>query len=135
VVKLSAADAEWLYPGASADSVLEVVLGHGARLAVMTLGADGAVARTGAARAHAPSPQVEVVDTVGAGDAFGAGLLCRLWQTGRLRPDTIAALDDAELTDALAFATTVAALQCARAGASPPSLAEVESYRRNEEGE
>jgi fructokinase len=135
VVKLSAADAEWLYPGASADSVLEVVLGHGAQLAVMTLGADGAVARSGAARARAPSPQVEVVDTVGAGDAFGAGLLCRLWQTGRLRPDTIAALDDAELTDALAFATTVAALQCARAGASPPSLAEVESYRRNEEGE
>jgi fructokinase len=132
VIKLSATDAEWLYPGASAESVLDLVLARGARLAVVTLGEHGAVARSPSVHAYASSPRVDVADTVGAGDAFGAGLLCRLWQDGRLEPDAVAAIDVPQLTDALAFATTVAALQCARPGATPPTLDEVESYLREQ---
>jgi fructokinase len=128
VIKLSAHDAEWLYPGAPPEAVLESILGCGARLAVLTLGPDGAVARSAAAGARVASPRVDVVDTVGAGDTFGAALLQRLWATGRLDARSVGRLDDGELAGALEFATAAAALQCARAGAAPPSLDEVEAF-------
>ena len=72
----------------------EHLLALGARLAVVTLGPDGALAVSGAGEAHVASPTVEVVDTVGAGDAFGAGLLRALWASDALTPDAVAQLDD-----------------------------------------
>ena len=68
------------------------------------------------------------MDTVGAGDAFGAGLLRRLWESERLDPDTVGSMDGSELEDVLRFASAVAALQCSRAGAVPPTLAEVNAF-------
>jgi fructokinase len=128
VVKLSAADASWLYPGLTPEAVCDLLVRTGARLTVLTLGPNGAIARTatrGATARHAP---VEVVDTVGAGDAFGAGLLRGLWEHNRLDRDRIGELDDAELVDVVSFATAVASLQCTRQGSSPPTLAEVDAY-------
>lgn len=130
VVKLSQADAEWLYPGVGSDEVLESILGRGTQLAVLTLGPGGALARSAAGSARAGSPRVDVVDTVGAGDTFGAALLQRLWAKGRLDARSVGRLDDAELAGALEFATAAAALQCARAGAVAPSLDEVEAFVR-----
>jgi sugar/nucleoside kinase (ribokinase family) len=58
----------------------------GARLAVVTMGSDGAVMR-GAASAEASSPEVEVVSPLGAGDAFmgalAAGLAAVDWDPER----------------------------------------------------
>ncbi len=128
VVKLSAADAEWLYPGVAPALIVDLILGKGARLAVVTAGGNGAFARNAVAEAHVRSPEIEVVDTVGAGDSFGAGLLRRLWEAGQLTPDAVATLDEARLADVLTFAVGVGALQCARAGGAPPGLAEVEAF-------
>jgi sugar/nucleoside kinase (ribokinase family) len=70
----------------------------GAELAVVTLGSEGAVIR-GACEAAAPAPQVEVVSTLGAGDAFMgtlvAGLATRDWELGRADEVLPAALDAA----------------------------------------
>jgi fructokinase len=71
---------------------------------------------------------VNVVDTVGAGDVFGAALLRGLWEKGRLDARTVGLMDDEELAGVLTFAAAVAALQCSRAGASPPTLEEVERF-------
>ena len=128
VIKLSEDDADWLFPGMAHESVVDEILARGAQLVVLTLGADGALARTPTASARATSPRVDVVDTVGAGDAFSAGLLRGLRDAGRLDRQSLAELDDAELDGVLRFAATVAALQCTRAGASPPTLAEVERF-------
>jgi fructokinase len=128
VIKLSDADAQWLYPDGTPESVADALLARGVRVVVVTLGADGALAKTTAAAARVPSPAVEVVDTVGAGDAFGAAFLQRLWACDRLAVDAVGALDRHALTDALRFAAAVGALQCARAGATPPTLAEVEEF-------
>jgi fructokinase len=128
VVKLSDDDADWLYPGVPYDTVVETILARGPRLVVVTLGAGGALARTPAAGANVSAPAVTVVDTVGAGDAFGAGLLRRLWENGWLEAPAVASLGDDELADLLSFAAAVAALQCSRAGASPPTLDEVERF-------
>jgi fructokinase len=128
VIKLSDADAQWLYPDGTPEAVADALLERGVRLVVVTLGADGAFAQTATAHARVASPAVEVVDTVGAGDAFGAAFLHRLWARDRLAVDAVGAVDRDALTDALRFAAAVGALQCARAGATPPTLAEVEEF-------
>jgi fructokinase len=69
--------------------------------------------------------RVDVVDTIGAGDAFGAGLLVALEERGRLARGSLAALEDSELEHVLRFASAVAALTCARSGAETPTFAEV----------
>jgi fructokinase len=128
VVKLSAADASWLYPSLTPTAVCELMVELGARLAVLTLGPNGAIARTATRSTSARHAPMKVVDTVGAGDAFGAGLLRGLWETNRLNRDGVGELDDAELTDVVSFAVAVASLQVARQGSSPPTLAEVEAF-------
>jgi fructokinase len=71
-----------------------------------------------------------VVDTIGAGDAFSAGALHWLQRAGKLDAEAVGALHDAELAAMLGFATAVAALQCTRAGASPPTRDDVQALLR-----
>ena len=81
-------------PRAAADRIAEL----GAELAVVTLGADGVVVR-GACEAELPAPEVDVVTTLGAGDAFMgtlvAGLAARDWDPARAAEALPAALDAA----------------------------------------
>jgi len=66
---------------------------------------------------------VQVVDTIGAGDAFGAALLAWLHDRDALRQDL--ALSTDELRSALEFGCLVASLTCTRAGADPPRREEL----------
>jgi fructokinase len=125
IVKLSASDASWLLPDTGPDDVATRLLDLGAELVVVTFGAHGAMARTRRARARVQADAVKVVDTIGAGDAFGAGLLAALEQRGALVPAGLAALTNSDLEHVLHFASAVAALTCARAGAETPTLPEV----------
>ncbi|TMC34577.1 MAG: carbohydrate kinase, partial [Chloroflexi bacterium] len=88
------------------------------RLVVVTLGADGAFGAHRDLRLHLPAPPVEVVDTIGAGDAFGAGLLAWLHDHSLIEPSP--SLTEGELRSALSYASRAASLTCARAGADPP---------------
>jgi fructokinase len=127
IVKLSASDASWLWPGVRHEDVAARLLDRGPELVVMTLGADGALASTRKANGRVRSQPVDVVDTIGAGDAFGAGLLVALEGRGALVQGGLAELEASELESVLRFASVVAALTCARAGAETPTLAEVEA--------
>jgi len=62
--------------------------------------------------------RVEVVDTIGAGDAFGAAFLAWLHDHRAIRPDL--SLEEDELKNALRFACQAAAITCSREGADPP---------------
>ena len=125
VVKLSRADLGWIAPGEPEAEYAAGLLQAGASLVAVTAGADGATAYGPAARAHCPTEPVRVVDTVGAGDAFMAGLLAGLWEAGRLAPAALAELGEAELGRVLRLAARVAALTCTRRGADPPWRREV----------
>ena len=93
----------------------------GPALVVVTRGPDGATAvRAGRPDVEVPGEDVEVVDTVGAGDAFTAGLLAWLDEHDRLTRPALDALDDEAIAAALRFARRVAAITCTRAGADPP---------------
>ena len=121
LLKLSADDLAWLAPGLPPDEGVRSLLGA-ARAAVLTLGGDGALVVTRAGAAKVAAPRVDVVDTIGAGDAFGGGLVA-WWRMHGLGRDELDDLD--AVLEATRFACRVAALTCARAGASPPTLPEV----------
>ncbi|MEV6336714.1 carbohydrate kinase [Nocardia vinacea] len=130
VIKVSAEDLAWLYPHTAPEDILVDWAAHGPALVVVTLGPDGCLAATGAdpTPMYRSGKQVPVVDTVGAGDAFSAGLLAGLYRRDLLGADRRNALRDiakSELTDVLDHATTVAAMTCARRGADPPTASEV----------
>jgi len=118
IVKASDADLIWLYPDLSYRRAAERLLGEGVRMVVVTLGAQGAFAAHRDFRMSVAAVKVEVVDTIGAGDAFGAGLLAWLHDHNAIKPDLC--LEEEELKASVEFACLAAALTCARAGADPP---------------
>lgn len=125
LVKVSDEDLHALRPGDAAEDVAARWLERGPSLVVVTRGAGGAVGIGRGHRVEVRAPDVEVTDTVGAGDAFSAGLLAWLDERDRLSADGLADLDDPGLTEALTHATRVAGITCTRHGADPPRADEV----------
>ena len=128
VVKMSRDDAAWIYPNCEPTEVIERVLDFGPRMIAVTLGAEGAMAASAVGRTQLPADHVDVVDTVGSGDSFGAALVASLHEQDALALDSTRPLDDAVLEKAVSFAGSVAALTSRRTGAAPPSRAEVDTY-------
>lgn len=126
IVRLSDSDFTFLYGGSDYAGKAEALLAAGTGLIVVTRGAQGAQAWHGKAGAiEVPAPAVDVVDTIGAGDSFQAGLLFALRAMGRISVGPLARMSAHELNRALAFATTCAAFTCGRPGADPPHLSEI----------
>lgn len=92
VVKLSDEDAEWLYPGVPTDAVVDRILALGPALVSITLGAAGALVATRNHRSRRSADSTGLVDTIGAGDSFMAGLLHGL--AGHLERDGLCAVRD-----------------------------------------
>jgi fructokinase len=123
VVKASREDLEWLYPGEPADEAVTHWTALGAAVVVVTDGARGATAhRVGHAPLHRPGRAVSVADTIGAGDAFTAGMLGGLVRRGAHEPERACALSDAVLADVLDEAVLISSMTCERTGADPPRL-------------
>jgi fructokinase len=129
LVKVSDEDLALLHP--DADDPLDVARDwarSGPAVVVVTRGPDGAIAfRDGRPDVEVAGRTVEVVDTVGAGDAFTSGLLAWLDQHGHLTRAGLDALGDDDLTAALRQAVEVAAITCTRAGSDPPRAEELTS--------
>jgi fructokinase len=126
IVRLSDTDFAFLYGGSDHAERAEALLAAGTGLFVITLGDQGARAwHRQAGAIEVAAPRVDVVDTIGAGDSFQAGLLFALRAMGRIRAEPLARLSAHELNRALAFAAAGAALTCGRPGADPPRLSEI----------
>lgn len=125
VVKASGDDFAYLYDE-ELDDVARHWLDLGSDLVVATLGADGATAWTAdSGPVSRPPLAVEVVDTVGAGDAFTSGLLDSLARRGILAPAHLRAISEPTIAALLDDAIRVAGITCSRPGANPPTRAEV----------
>ena len=122
VVKASDDDLGWLDPGRGAAAAARALLEAGPAAVLLTRGRDGATIVTRAGEDDVPAPAVEVVDTIGAGDAFGGGFLA-WWRNSGLGVRELGSGD--ALRDATRFAALVAARTVERAGAAPPRLAEL----------
>jgi fructokinase len=131
VVKASDEDIAWLYDGVALPDILRLWGQLGPALTVVTRGEQGTVVGlsiTGEL-ASIDTPVVEVIDTVGAGDSFMAGLLSGLLDAGLLGgTQGRARLRSASLADvrpAMDRALACAAITVSRAGANPPRRAEL----------
>jgi fructokinase len=122
VVKASEDDLAWIDPGTDPVTAARALLRHDDAVALVTFGGDGALAITANEAVEVRSPKVEVVDTIGAGDAFMGAFLAH-WRGRGLGRSDLHLLD--ELEQAATFACRVAAITCSRAGADPPRLAEL----------
>lgn len=133
LVKASEDDVTWLYPGRTVPEIAQAWQDLGATAVIITLGADGVhLLRPDGVAVHTPSLAVHVVDTVGAGDAFTAGLLAALAGEDALGTDPVArltALTEHQWSTALDYANTVAAITCSRFGANPPTTADIAAVR------
>lgn len=134
MIKASDEDLDYLYPGLSPeDAIRRAMDEEDIALTVLTRGAEGATVFTATGlQVSAPArsftgQSAAQGDTIGAGDSFQAGLLAWLSHNDRLSRSGLTTLGEEQLTGMLAFAGTVAGLNCAQTGCNPPRLPEVEA--------
>jgi fructokinase len=120
IVKLSDEDLHWLEGQGDLTALARGILAKGPKVVFITEGAKGARAVTTTQDRFVAAQRVAVVDTVGAGDTFNAGVLAALHKAGALTKAEIARLSDATLDAALSLGTRAAAVTVSRAGANPP---------------
>ena len=122
LLKVSEEDLAYLEPDREPLEGLRALLERGPAVGLLTCGPAGAVAVTRTAYVRVPAPRAKVVDTIGAGDAFGGGFLA-WWSERGLGREDLGQID--LVVEATAFACLVAARTCARPGASPPYRSEL----------
>lgn len=122
IVKVSDEDLNWLFDAPlSLREKVDKLLDKGISVVVLTCGGDGATGYlANGEEVHVPARKVQIVDTIGAGDTFNAGVLAKLSELGHLHKKALSALPASDLAQALAHGARVAAVTVSRAGANPP---------------
>ncbi|MFV0384356.1 carbohydrate kinase family protein [Paracoccus sp. (in: a-proteobacteria)] len=120
IVKLSADDLDWLYPGLPPQDAAREVLKLGPKLVLQTGGEAGARAIWSGPDISVPAVRTTVADTIGAGDTFNAGVLASLGRQGVLTKAGIAAITPDQIAAALTLGAQAAAITVSRPGANPP---------------
>ena len=125
IVKMSDEDLAWLVGHDDTDLAVGDVIARGTRLVCITRGSEGVTGYTAEGKLTVPARKVEVVDTVGAGDTFNAGLLASLQEAGVLTKSSVAELTEEKVRGALELGVRAAAVTVSRAGANPPTRDEL----------
>ncbi len=125
IVKLSDEDIRWLFGKGDLADLAQKVLELGPSFVCITEGAKGAHGFTRNETVFVPAHHVTVVDTVGAGDTFNAGVLAALHDAGALDKAALKALAPDTITAALSLGVASAAITVSRAGANPPWRSEI----------
>ncbi len=125
LLKVSDEDLGLLLPDTGIDDFAARALAAGAKLVVVTRGAQGAVGWNAQGRVAIDPVRVTVVDTVGAGDTFQAALITWLAEHRVLAAQVLGTLTQRDLGEALAFAAKAAAITCSRRGADMPRRSEL----------
>lgn len=119
IVKVSSEDLFAIAPEILHDHIIAEWRALGPKLIIITRGARGATALFGTSQIDVAAPEIDVCDSVGAGDTFMAAFLAAMNHDNAL--GLLPPLDGEHVARWLAFATKAAALSCTRAGADPPT--------------
>ncbi|MCW1956822.1 MAG: carbohydrate kinase [Roseobacter sp.] len=127
IVKVSDEDLNWITPEPlSLREKVEGLWDKGASLVILTRGGEGATGfMADGCEVQVPALKADIVDTVGAGDTFNAGVMAKLSELGCLHKAGLARLDPESLRLALSYGARVAAITVSRAGANPPWASEL----------
>lgn len=130
VVKASDEDVAFLHPGLAPVDAARDWVASGPGLVVVTMGGDGAVAVRDGSVFEIETPRVQVADTVGAGDTFMGALIDGLLDAGIAGPgaeERLRTVSDEVLQRVLDRAARAASITVSRAGANPPTSAELDA--------
>ena len=126
VIKVSDEDLELLYPGQDPQQIACSWLNHRCQLVFLTRGSQGASVWS---REHgqrtAVATQVNVADTVGAGDTFQAAVIAWLTEHELDYVEGLQQLSASQLDTLLDFASRAAALTCSKTGPDLPYRAQL----------
>lgn len=125
VLKASAEDVAWIFGTDDIEAVARTWSRIGPKLAVVTAGAEGAVAAVRGEIVRMPAAPVDCIDTIGAGDAFQGTLLEGIAFHGLMSKSALAELDPALLPSLIGPAIAVAGRVCERRGADFPRGSEI----------
>lgn len=125
LIKVSAEDLGMLYPEADPLSIVETWATQGPELVVMTSGGEDVTAVRGNDTLRLKPPRIDVVDTVGAGDAFQASMLVSLCENGLDQRGALSSLGLPMLETILGRAALAASITCTRRGADMPASADL----------
>ena len=121
-------DAEWIAPNRTIDSFAAELLAGGIEAVIITRGGQGCDVFTSTWSEHRIGVQVDVVDTVGAGDTFTGAVLSGLHELGVTKRSSLSSLDKASLLGVMDNALLAAAFVCGRTGANPPWRSELRDW-------
>lgn len=127
ILKVSDEDLNWIVQkplslAKKANSLLQ----KGPTITIVTRGGAGATAYLSSGEViDVEAELVEIVDTVGAGDTFNAGVMAKLSELGLLTQKKLASARPDEIREALSFGAKVASVTVSRAGSNPPWADEV----------
>lgn len=125
IVKLSDEDLAWLEGDGDIDRKARAICDRGPALVVITRGGEGASGYTSAHAVTVHAHKAKVVDTVGAGDTFNAGVLAGLYAQRLLTKEALRSLDAQAIEKALDLGAAAAAVTVSRSGANPPWRSEL----------
>jgi fructokinase len=127
IVKISDEDLSWLGGAGDSEAAAVALLSRGPKVVILTRGAAGAIGLTERDRVAVVPKPTTVVDTVGAGDTFNAGMLTVFHERGLLSKGAIATLNEADLRAALELGSAAASVSVSRAGSDPPWRRELDA--------
>ena len=127
ILKVSDEDLGWIVTsGSSINEKIEKLHNLGAKLIIVTKGAEGVAAYVKNKKViNLPAQKVNVIDTVGAGDTFNAGFLAKLSKLKLLSKSNIKNLSSKQISMALEYGIKAASITVSRKGANPPLLSEI----------
>ena len=125
VVKISEEEWEFVTGDIELEQGVERILGLGVKLLVVTLGERGCYYTNGNVEGSVNGFAVEVVDTLGAGDAFVAAMLTQL-----MTHADIESLEKDKLDAIMRYANAAGALATQKVGVIPalPTHSEIEQF-------
>ncbi len=121
IYKGSDEDLDWIWPGRTPESCAEELLAGDVRVAMITRGGEGLSILTAHGASTAVAPEVEVVDTVGAGDTIVGTVLASLWEWQIYTADALATVTSDHWQTIARRAVGAAAVTVSRAGADVPT--------------
>jgi fructokinase len=125
MIKTSTEDLAYLFPGQDAETAAAELLARGPACVVVTDGAATVRAFAAGQEIRAEVPPAPIVDTVGAGDAFGGAFLT-WWMGNGLGPADFG--DLAAVRSATTAAIFASVVTCTRRGAEPPWAYELSGH-------
>ena len=129
ILKVSDEDLELMYPDIQPEVIVEKWLATGLKMAVLTRGGEGSTLYSTQGQVYIETPEITVMDTVGAGDTYQAAILDSVGdlveQFGRSWSEELS-LD--KLNEIGHYAAAAAAITCSRQGADLPSKQEIARF-------